>query len=450
MAMETNELIDVHELTPFKKFIMSIGAIPTSYLESMSYAELLMWFCNYLQNTVIPTVNNNGQAVEELQTLFVELHNYVENYFDNLDVQDEINNKLDIMAANGTLAEIIEDYATIPELTARVEDLEDITSERCIFIGDSYGVGTTNTSETIDSWIVYLKQHMELDNTNSYSFAEGGAGFVAIGVSGHTFRTLLEANISSVTDKDSITKIIVCGGFNDRNQNVETAINNFVTYAKGQFSNAKIYIGMIGNTSEKSTNGNAYRYNLYNNCLASYKRCSKYGAIYLSGVEYALKDYSLMSNDYQHPNADGYKTIASFIYTALNSGKNDYYSVQEGSVIIRPSNATGGTLNANIQRLGEFTNIQINGNITFTSTNYNGNNLIIGTLNSNLYRMTNHVNALIPCKFRLVGASTIHLVGFIYFDGSYTGNLYFNDTQLNGLTELVIETASLSIPTIGS
>lgn len=110
MAMETNELIDVQELTPFKKFVMSIGAIPTSYLESMSYAELLMWFCNYLQNTIIPTVNNNGDAVEELQGLFVTLHNYVEDYFENLNVQEEIDNKLDQMAYDGDLTVLMERF----------------------------------------------------------------------------------------------------------------------------------------------------------------------------------------------------------------------------------------------------------------------------------------------------------------------------------------------------
>ena len=115
MAIELNETIDVQTLPPFKKFIMTIGNIPTSYLESMSYAELLMWFCNYLQETVIPTVNNNADAVEELQGLYEELHSYVENYFNNLDVQIEINNKLDQMAQDGSLTALIKGYVD-PEL----------------------------------------------------------------------------------------------------------------------------------------------------------------------------------------------------------------------------------------------------------------------------------------------------------------------------------------------
>ena len=117
MAIETNELIDVQSLSPFKKFIMTIGNIPTSYLESMTYAELLMWFCNYLQETVIPTVNNNGEAVEELQGLYIQLKTFVDNYFDNLDVQQEINNKLDSMVESGELTTLIGAYVE-PTLTA--------------------------------------------------------------------------------------------------------------------------------------------------------------------------------------------------------------------------------------------------------------------------------------------------------------------------------------------
>ena len=110
MAITQDPSVDVQSLTPFKKFIMTIGAIPTSYLESMTYAELTMWFCNYLQNTVIPTVNNNASAVEELQGLYVELKSYVEDYFDNLDVQEEINNKLDALVEDGTLESLIGAY----------------------------------------------------------------------------------------------------------------------------------------------------------------------------------------------------------------------------------------------------------------------------------------------------------------------------------------------------
>lgn len=50
---------------------------------------------------------NTKTTVEDYINQFNELHDYVHDYFDNLDVQEEINNKLDVMAGDGTLEEII-------------------------------------------------------------------------------------------------------------------------------------------------------------------------------------------------------------------------------------------------------------------------------------------------------------------------------------------------------
>lgn len=92
---------------PFRHLVMTIGELPTSFVDSMTYYEMLAWFVNYLENTIIPTVNNNAECIEELQAAFIELKGYVDTYFDNLDVQEEINNKLDQMAEDGTLQDIL-------------------------------------------------------------------------------------------------------------------------------------------------------------------------------------------------------------------------------------------------------------------------------------------------------------------------------------------------------
>ena len=105
--------INPQVVTPLKRICMSIGEIPTSYLETMTYYEMLIWFINFLRDQVIPVVNNNGEAVAELQNLFVELQNYVNDYFDNLDVQEEINNKLDQMLEDGVLEQIIEQFLKV-------------------------------------------------------------------------------------------------------------------------------------------------------------------------------------------------------------------------------------------------------------------------------------------------------------------------------------------------
>lgn len=114
---------NVETIKPFKNFCMTIGALPTSYLESMSYYETLCWLCKYLENTINPAINNNAEALKELQ-------NYVANYFNNLDVQEEIDNKLDEMAESGVLADIINEQI-FDDLNNEIGDLSTLkTSDK--------------------------------------------------------------------------------------------------------------------------------------------------------------------------------------------------------------------------------------------------------------------------------------------------------------------------------
>ena len=124
---ENENLQPIQKLTPFTKMVMSIGTLPSSFYASMSYYESMVWLYEYLKNEVIPTVNNNGEAVEELQEAYVTLKNYIDSYFDNLDVQNEINIKLDEMAENGTLTTLIGNYVD-PYITAQnivINDFKD-------------------------------------------------------------------------------------------------------------------------------------------------------------------------------------------------------------------------------------------------------------------------------------------------------------------------------------
>lgn len=106
-------------------------AIPLAFDESMSYYETLVGLRDYLEETVIPTVNNNAEAVAELQSLYEELNKYVDDYFKNLDVQEEINNKLDEMAQDGSLTTLLKRYidpiqeAYETRIDNKIEQLED-------------------------------------------------------------------------------------------------------------------------------------------------------------------------------------------------------------------------------------------------------------------------------------------------------------------------------------
>lgn len=106
------------ETLNFKHLCMTIGNLPASYVDSLSYYECLVWLCKYIKDTVIPAVNNNSEAITELQGLYVELKEYVDDYFENLDVQEQINNKLDDMAMSGQLTEIIAQYLQLAGVLA--------------------------------------------------------------------------------------------------------------------------------------------------------------------------------------------------------------------------------------------------------------------------------------------------------------------------------------------
>lgn len=54
--------------------------------------------------------HDTNETVDDYIEKFNDLHDYVYDYFDNLDVQEEINNKLDDMLEAGTLQEIITTY----------------------------------------------------------------------------------------------------------------------------------------------------------------------------------------------------------------------------------------------------------------------------------------------------------------------------------------------------
>lgn len=90
--------------------------IPLAFDESMSYYECLCALLKYLNETIVPDINN-------VNTGLSELYSYVEHYFDNLDIQEEVNNKLDAMVEDGTLANII-NQEIFGDLNDRVSALE--------------------------------------------------------------------------------------------------------------------------------------------------------------------------------------------------------------------------------------------------------------------------------------------------------------------------------------
>ena len=102
-------------LRPFRFWCQKV--LPLVYDDSLSYYELLCKVVDYLNktmedvdhmNTDMDTLYENFQEFQEgTFALYNQLVEYVNNYFDELDVQDEINEKLDVMASDGSLTSLI-------------------------------------------------------------------------------------------------------------------------------------------------------------------------------------------------------------------------------------------------------------------------------------------------------------------------------------------------------
>lgn len=95
-------------MPPFMSWLSN--NIPAVYDNTMTYYEELCSLIKYLEDVVVPAVNANAEALTVVSNALEQLKQYVDNYFANLDVQEEINNKLDEMAEAGTLQEIITAY----------------------------------------------------------------------------------------------------------------------------------------------------------------------------------------------------------------------------------------------------------------------------------------------------------------------------------------------------
>lgn len=92
-------------ITPFRFWCQT--ALPLTYDDSLSYYELLNKVVNYLNHTIedLTNVENN---TSELAEAYDKLQKYVNDYFDDIDIEAELRNVLDGMVEDGTLDALLD------------------------------------------------------------------------------------------------------------------------------------------------------------------------------------------------------------------------------------------------------------------------------------------------------------------------------------------------------
>ena len=196
-------------LTPFKLQIIQSFPFIEADFDAITNEQLLQKVVDYL-NKVIENSNNVTENTTNLYNAFVELENFVNDYFDNLDVQDEINNKIDDMVTSGKFSEIVGKYIDpyFDEFNNRL-DMQDIKINA---VENGSPLVASSTSQMTNTSKVYV------NTSDGKWYYYNGSSWVAGGIyqsTGIADNSVLSNNIN--------------GGIN-LVENVKFDLNTFINY----------------------------------------------------------------------------------------------------------------------------------------------------------------------------------------------------------------------------
>jgi len=274
-----------------------------------------------------------------------ETKQWITDYFANLDIDGEINAKLDEMLEDGTLEKIInqeifgelnqkieensqdiatansniqknaQDIATTnKKITENALKTGDVTSVvagtglmgSCIIIADSYGGKREGVS---NSFLDLLKINLQaLGYAVTTKYVDGG-GMSSSG--SQNFLNLLQ----SISTPQAVNFILVCGGVNDANRDYATnseAVHNFVTYAATRCKQLFLCFSSW-----------VYAYGLWEKgaeAFRAWSECSQtwVNAYFINGLQ-VMERYGSFLSDLNHPT----QTANNYLYaTILNYLRN--------------------------------------------------------------------------------------------------------------------------------
>lgn len=332
-----NNKYDFKNLTPFKWCVIQNFPFIEEDFDAITNYQLLCKVVEYLNNTIAST-NELGEEVETISTNFIELKNYVDNYFNNLNVQDEVNNKLDEMVQDGTLNQIInqqifgEINQKIENLENEIPNLEEKLTEMVVF-GDSW-------SDPESPEAVWVNQVANILNLNVHNYAKSGATIV----NPTYFRTEYNVFLNDNSfDKNKIKYFIIFGGINDYKNNhqindVAAEINNLNLLLQQINNKAKILY--ISNCEfPYSRNQSMYWYTIQRRLVTGTRFSSFSLDCLVNFSEFAG------TNDYYHYSEDGQSYISANIIASLTGG-----NIVKNPVLLDYTDNNGNEIRFSINR----------------------------------------------------------------------------------------------------
>ena len=217
------------------------------------------------------------------------------------------------------------DIALKAEVDTEITNLKNTVAKNhgrnFILVGDSFGGGIdgNNNSQAVDGggWIDRFKASVSgYCNVYSNQVPLGGVyGFA----SSRPFLDVFKDAEKTVTDKSSITDIIVLGGTNDAYSGnlsaVPQAIEEFCNYCHTNYKNARIGIGIIGALTYEFVNNGVYD---------AYKSCVNHGAYFINSTMMLYSWAKYLGADGTHLTKEGYEFYQPYVNQAILTGKCYY------------------------------------------------------------------------------------------------------------------------------
>lgn len=160
MAITHNEYISLY---PFKAWVQQ--NLPAIYDDSLSYTDLLSKILSYLNSLV----TNNNFLSEDMKKIF----DYINNYFLDLDVQQNIDKKLDEMAKDGTLDKIINE-SLFDNLENNLTDLKLATTQNSKFMCPLFFDTDERQSETYIAGYIKLARDLGFGSCQMLAHIDNG------------------------------------------------------------------------------------------------------------------------------------------------------------------------------------------------------------------------------------------------------------------------------------
>lgn len=423
----------MNRIEPIQRQLLNVPFIDNS----MSYYELLSKLMGYI-NLLIDSANGQDSQIEELKNLYNELSDFLNEYLGSPDFIVRLNEKLDEMSQDGTLATIInqqifadinQDIADVQtDLSTLSDTVSKISDRKFLFIGDSWA--TSASVFTTKSWVDYTIENLGLQRGVNAFVSQLGSTGITTSVATPNFGTvdfnkLIDVAPSfdvSLTNKNIITDIVICGGTNDYNKTYSELLTNALIIKntiKTQYKNVKnVYLGFLGMWID-STDHRRMLQSVYGYYSTIASKC---GFIFIDKAYHATKLYLTNTPVHPdktiagwafHPNDYGSELIANYVSQALIGGSFNF-TVPHNQMNITLENEfslyipNGGTVPIYSYIEGDTVGVFVYNPFTLYNTNtsgsfvMNGGKVLIGSFTNSCLNPLANRNVSIPTTVSLV------------------------------------------------